>query len=256
MSVRKPARTALITGGSRGIGLAVARELLDRGMSVCITGRKQPGLDAAVDELAEGDRVLAVAGSTADPEHRARTVALAVERFGSLDILVNNAGINPTFGPLMATSLEVVATAIHANVLAPLGWIQEAVTAWMGAHGGSVVNVGSIAGVRAQLGLGAYTASKAALLHMTRQLAFELAPEIRVNAVVPALVKTVFASALWEDNEANLLGHYPLGRLGTPRDVAKAIAFLAGDDASWITGEQLVVDGGLLVNDAVSEPAY
>src|SRR5882757_3068834 len=129
----------------------------------------------------------------------------------------------------------------------PPGWERTA---------GSVVNVGSIAGVRAQLGLGAYTASKAALLHMTRQLAFELAPEIRVNAVVPALVKTVFASALWEDNEANLLGHYPLGRLGTPRDVAKAIAFLAGDDASWITGEQLVVDGGLLVNDAVSELAY
>jgi NAD(P)-dependent dehydrogenase (short-subunit alcohol dehydrogenase family) len=124
----------------------------------------------------------------------------------------------------------------------------------MGGHGGSVVNVGSIAGLRAQLGLGVYSTSKAALLHMTRQLAFELAPEIRVNAFVPALVKTRFASALWEDNEANLLAHYPLGRLGTPQDVAKAIVFLVGDDASWITGEQLVVDGGLLVNDAVSAP--
>jgi NAD(P)-dependent dehydrogenase (short-subunit alcohol dehydrogenase family) len=254
MSVRTAARTALITGGSRGIGLAVARELLDRGMSVCITGRKQPGLDAAINELAEGDRVLAVAGSTADPEHRARTVALAVERFGSLDILVNNAGINPTIGPLMATPLETVAKALQTNVLAPLGWIQVAVNAWMGEHGGSVVNVGSIAGLRTQQGLGAYTTSKAALLHMTRQLALELAPQIRVNAVVPALVKTRFASALWEDNEASLLDHYPLGRLGTPQDVAKAIVFLVGDDASWITGEQVVVDGGLLVNDAVSEP--
>jgi NAD(P)-dependent dehydrogenase (short-subunit alcohol dehydrogenase family) len=164
MGGRAAARTALITDGSRGIGLAVARELLDRGTSVCITGRKQPALDAAMNELAEGDRVLAVAGWTADPEHRARTVALAVERFGSVDIPVNNAGINPTLAPLMATPLETVAKAFQTNVLAPLGWIQEAANAWMGEHGGSVVNVGSIAGLRAQLGLGAYATSKAALL--------------------------------------------------------------------------------------------
>jgi NAD(P)-dependent dehydrogenase (short-subunit alcohol dehydrogenase family) len=195
MSARTSPRTALITGASRGIGLAVARELLDNGMSVCITGRKQPALDAAIEELADDDRVLAVAGSTADPEHRKRAVALTVERFGSLDILVNNAGINPTTGPLMATPLETVAKAFHTNVLAPLGWIQEAVKACMGEHGGSVVNVGSIAGLRARLELGAYTTSKAALLHMTRQLAFELAPEIRVNARLQRVVRLPASNA-------------------------------------------------------------
>jgi NAD(P)-dependent dehydrogenase (short-subunit alcohol dehydrogenase family) len=248
-------RVALITGASRGIGLAVAREFLDRGMSVCITGRKEHALAAAVEELNAPDSVLAVPGSSADVAHRADAVAQTVARFGSLDVLVNNAGINPTYGALMSTDLAVVDKAVSTNVVAPLGWVQEAFRQWMGEHGGAVVNVASIAGMRAQLGLGAYAASKAALLHLTRQLAYELAPNIRVNAVVPALVRTRFASALWENNEDELLAHYPLHRLGTPQDIAKAIAFLACDDSAWITGDSLVIDGGLLVNDSVSRPA-
>jgi NAD(P)-dependent dehydrogenase (short-subunit alcohol dehydrogenase family) len=249
------AGVALVTGASRGIGLAVAHEFVGRGMAVCITGRSESSLVEAVEELNAPERVLAVAGSSADPAHRADAVARTIARFGSLDVLVNNAGINPTYGPLMSTDLAVVGKTMATNVVAPLGWIQEAVHRWMGTHGGAVVNVASIAGMRAQLGLGAYATSKAALLHLTRQLAYELAPGIRVNSVVPALVRTRFASALWENSEDQLLAHYPLRRLGTPLDIAKAVAFLACDDSSWITGDSLVIDGGLLVNDSVSRPA-
>ncbi|WP_217576446.1 SDR family oxidoreductase [Streptomyces sp. GbtcB7] len=250
MTVR---RTALVTGASRGIGLAVARAFLDRGMRVCITARNQEALDKAAAGLGAPDSVLALAGSSSDPEHRAVAVARTMGRFGSVDILVNHAGINPTYGPLVGADLNVVQKTLATNVVAPLGWVQEVHRAWMGEHGGAVVNIGSIAGLRPQLGLGAYVTSKAALLHLTRQLAFELGPDIRVNAVVPALVRTKFAAALYDGNEPALLAHYPLGRLGRAEDVASAVAFLASDEAQWITGESLVVDGGLLVNDSVSE---
>jgi NAD(P)-dependent dehydrogenase (short-subunit alcohol dehydrogenase family) len=249
------AATALVTGASRGIGLAVAQEFLRRGMAVCITGRKDHSLVEAVEALGVPERTLAVAGSSADPQHRADAAAQTITRFGSLDVLVNSAGINPVYGPLMSTDLAVVDKAMTTNVIAPLGWIQEAFRRWMGQHGGAVVNVAAIAGVRTQLGLGAYTTSKAALLHLTRQLAYELGPGIRVNAVVPALVRTRFAAALWENAEDELIAHYPLRRLGTPEDIAKAVAFLACEDSSWITGDTLVIDGGQLVNDSVSRPA-
>jgi NAD(P)-dependent dehydrogenase (short-subunit alcohol dehydrogenase family) len=245
--------TALITGGSRGIGLATAKALVARGARVCITARKEPGLKDAAAELGDEGVVLTVAGSTTDPEHRAHAVAATIERFGALDVLVNCAGVNPVYGPLADADLATIERVLAANVLAPLGWVQAAQRAWLAEHGGVIVNVGSVAAVRAQLGLGAYATSKAALLHMTRQLAYELGPRVRVNAVLPALVRTRFAEALWS-NEAELLRHYPLGRLGMPEDVAEAIVFLASPQAAWITGESLTVDGGMLVNDSVSVP--
>jgi NAD(P)-dependent dehydrogenase (short-subunit alcohol dehydrogenase family) len=243
--------TALVTGGSRGIGLAVAHAFVARGMNICITARHEDTLRAAAAELGTDERVLTVAGSTTDAEHRANAVAAAVERFGSLDVLVNSAGVNPVYGPLVDADLAMIDKVLASNVIAPLGWIQQAHRTWMGEHGGAVVNVASIAGVRAQLGLGAYATSKAALLHLTRQLAYEMGPEVRVNAVLPALVRTRFAEALWS-HEAELIEHYPLGRLGVPEDIAEAIVFLASPQSGWITGESLSVDGGLLVNDSVS----
>lgn len=250
-------RTALITGGSRGIGYAIAAELLGRGAAVTITARKQGPLDAAAaqlrsgcgvagDGVAGGDRVLAVASNTGHESAREATVVSTIEKFGSLDILINNTGINPVFGPLMHADLDGVRKIFDTNVVAALGYVQQAYRAWMGEHGGAVVNIASVAGLRSSGVISAYGASKAALIRLTEELAWQLAPRIRVNAVAPGVIDTSFASAIVDGNEGQAARKYPMGRLGTPEDVARAVAFLASDEAEWLTGETVRVDGGLL----------
>ncbi len=240
-------RVALLTGATRGIGLALAEELVARGASVVITARKPDALEQAVARLdPDGSgRATASRGSADDAEHQAATVALAMERYGRLDHLVNNAAINPQYGPLMDADLSAVRKVFDVNVTATLAWTQLAWRAWLGEHGGSVLNVASVGGIRAGSPIGAYNASKAALIHLTRQLGVELGPKVRVNAIAPAVVKTTFARALYEGHEEEVADAYPLKRLGVPTDTAKAGAFLLSDDASWITGETLVVDGGV-----------
>jgi NAD(P)-dependent dehydrogenase (short-subunit alcohol dehydrogenase family) len=238
-------KVALVTGGSRGIGLGIAAELLAHGACVCITGRKQPDLDAAVSELDAGGRVLAVAGSTDDGEHRADAVRRTVEAYGGIHLLVNNAATNPQYGPLVEADLDAVRKVMEVNVVAPIGWVQEACRGGLREHGGAILNIASIGGLRAGAMIGAYNASKAALIHLTRQLAVELGPEVRVNAIAPAVVKTRFARALYEDREEEVAATYPLRRLGTPADTAGIARFLLSDEASWITGETVVVDGGV-----------
>jgi len=136
-------------------------------------------------------------------------------------------------------------------VLAALGWVQHVHKAWFAGHGGAVVNVASVAGLRPATGIGMYGASKAALIHLTQQLAVELAPAVRVNAVAPAVVKTRFATALYEGREAEVAAAYPLKRLGVPGDVAGAVAYLASDEAAWVTGQTIVVDGGMTCTGGV-----
>ena len=184
-------------------------------------------------------------GSADDEAHQAEAVARAVERFGSLDVLVNNAAVNPQYGPLVDADLSAVRKVFEVNCTAVLGWTQQAWRAGMSTDGGSILNVASVGGIRAGSPIGAYNASKAALIHLTRQLAVELGPRVRVNAIAPAVVKTSFARALYEGREQEVADAYPLKRLGVPEDTAKAAAFLLSDDASWITGETLVVDGGV-----------
>ena len=240
-------KTALITGGSRGIGLAIARRILALGGRVAITGRKQAGLNEALSGLDAADRAIAIAGSAADGEHCREAVTRARETFGSLDLLVNNAATNPQYGPLVEADLGAIRKVLEVNVVGPITWMQEAWKQGMSESGGAILNVASVNGLRTVDKLGAYNVSKAAVLHLTRQMALELAPNVRVNAIAPGLVKTRFARVLWEDREAEAAAVYPLARLGEPDDVAGIACFLLGDGASWITGATVVVDGGALL---------
>jgi NAD(P)-dependent dehydrogenase (short-subunit alcohol dehydrogenase family) len=244
-------RVAIITGASRGIGLGIAAELVRQGAKVCITARKPEPLADAVKELGGPDVAIAVPGKADDPDHQAEAVAKTIEAFGCLDMLVNNTGINPVYGPVTDADPTAAAKIMAVNVLGPLAWTRRARDAWMGEHGGAIVNVASIAGLRPSPGIGLYGVSKAALIRLTTELAVELAPRIRVNAVAPAVVKTKFATALYEGREEQVSAAYPLKRLGVPEDIAGAVAFLLSDAASWITGQTLVLDGGVSLAGAL-----
>jgi NAD(P)-dependent dehydrogenase (short-subunit alcohol dehydrogenase family) len=244
-------RVAIITGASRGIGLGIAAELVRQGARVCITARGSDALAAAVAGLGGPDVAIAVAGKADDPDHQAEAVARTIEAFGSLDMLVNNTGINPVYGPVADIEPAAAAKILGVNVLAPLAWTRRARDAWMGEHGGSIVNVASIAGLRPSPGIGMYGVSKAALIRLTAELAVELGPRIRVNAIAPAVVKTKFATLLYEGREEQVSDAYPLKRLGVPEDIAGAVAFLLSDAASWITGQTLVLDGGVTLTGGV-----
>jgi NAD(P)-dependent dehydrogenase (short-subunit alcohol dehydrogenase family) len=250
-------RVALVTGSSRGIGQAIAAELLDRGANVVITSRKADPLAEAARELVDGhaggaaERVLAVPGNASADEDRAEVVRRTMEQFGRLDVLVNNTGINPTFGFLPDADLSAARKIFDTNVVGALGFVQLAWRAWLAEHGGSIVNIASTAGLRSTGVLGIYGASKAALIRLTEELAWQLGPKVRVNAVAPAVVKTKFAEALYSGREEEASAAYPTKRLGTPEDVARLVAFLASDAAEWISGDTVRVDGGLLATGSL-----
>jgi NAD(P)-dependent dehydrogenase (short-subunit alcohol dehydrogenase family) len=244
-------RTALVTGASRGIGLAIAQRLVDEGARVVITARGQETLEAAVAQVSgsaparearvSAGPIIGIAGKADNAEHRAEVLQRIASEFGQLDYLVNNAGINPAYGSLAELSDDAARKIFEVNVLATLAWSREAVAAGLTT---SIVNIASIAGVTAAPGIAMYGVSKAALINLTAQLAFELAPNIRVNAVAPAVIKTDFARALYEGRERQVADAYPLKRLGMPADVAGPVCFLLSEDAAWITGQTIIIDGG------------
>lgn len=238
-------KVALITGASRGIGLAVAARIVAEGGRVAVTARKPEPLQEAVTALGGHQVALGIAGRADDPDHQLETVERVQREYGRLDVLVNNTGINPAYGRLTELDEGAARKIMDVNVLAALCWTRQALDHGLGAHGaGAVVNVASVAGQRPAPGIAFYGVSKSALIGLTVQLAAELAPDVRVNAVAPAVVRTRFAAALYEADEEKAAAAYPLGRLGEPEDVAAAVAFLASSDAAWVTGQTLTLDGG------------
>ncbi|MFE9097492.1 SDR family oxidoreductase [Streptomyces sp. NPDC007264] len=244
-------KVALVTGASRGIGYGIAEAFVARGDRVCITGRNEEALKEAAEKLG-ADRVIGVAGKAHDEAHQATAVQRTMEAFGRVDFLVNNAGTNPVFGPIADLDLGVARKVFETNVISALGFAQRAWHAWQKDNGGAIVNIASVAGLAPSPFIGAYGVSKAAMINLTQQLAHEFAPRVRVNAIAPAVVKTKFAQALYEGREAEAAAAYPLGRLGVPSDIGGAAAFLTSDQSDWITGQTLVVDGGIFLNAGVA----
>ncbi|MFD5625365.1 SDR family oxidoreductase [Streptomyces sp. NPDC127072] len=239
-------RAAIVTGASRGIGLAIAEELAGAGARVCVTARDADAVALAATRLGG----VGLAGSVADPGHLRRLTALALREFGRIDVVVNNAAVNEPYGPLMDADSDRWREAFTVNVEAPLRLVRCVWRAWMSEHGGSVVNICSEGATHVGPNVGAYSTSKAALLHLTQQLAGELAPGVRVNSVSPGLVRTEMARFVWEGAEDELGAGLPLGRIGRPEDIARAVTWLASDAAGWITGADLLVDGGTRVRAA------
>ena len=245
-------KAAVITGGSKGIGKGIAQAFVDAGANVLITARKPDVLEAAVAEL--GPNASWTAGHTGKPEDGERVIAECIERYGSCDVLVNNAATNPWAGPLIDAPLGMWDKTVEVNLRGPLAWSQIAWQQWMKDHDGcSIINIASVGGYKTSSNLGLYGVLKAALIHMTQQLASELAPNVRVNALAPAVIRTDFARILWE-GEAGVkaAASYPLKRLGEPSDVGEAAVYLAAG-ASWMTGQTLVLDGGALIATGVPD---
>jgi NAD(P)-dependent dehydrogenase (short-subunit alcohol dehydrogenase family) len=248
MELRLDGKVALVTGASRGIGMAIAGRFAQSGAKVMISSRKPEALEQAAAQMTAGGAEVAWhAANVGDPDQAAVCVNATVERFGSVDILVNNAATNPYYGPIIDIEPSQARKTVLVNQEAVLHWTQLAWRASMRDNGGSVINISSIGGLAVEPGIGWYNVTKAAVAHLTRQMAGELGPGVRVNALAPGLVRTEFARALWENAGDAVAKRLPLKRLGEPEDVANAALFLASDAASWITGHVLVIDGGAMV---------
>ena len=248
MELRLDGKAALVTGGSRGIGLGIARAFAEAGAQVMITSRKSDACEAAAAEIGHG--VQWFASNAGDPVQAEACVDATLQAFGRLDVLVNNAGANPYAGPTIDVDLGRWEKTLQINVTAPLVWTQLAWNKYMkGSEGGcSVINVASVGGFQTSEILGVYAVTKAALIHLTKQLAAELGPQARVNCLAPGLVKTDFSKILWEDGrDVEVAKRYPVGRLGETVDIAGAALYFAADTGSWVTGQTLVLDGGGLI---------
>jgi NAD(P)-dependent dehydrogenase (short-subunit alcohol dehydrogenase family) len=241
MNISLEGKTALVTGASRGIGRAIAAAYSAAGASVMLTSRKIDQLEAAAAEMSGPVEVFAA--NAGDPEAAKACVAATVERFGAVDILVNNAATNPYFGPTLGVDEGRFDKTFQVNIKGPVFWTQAVWEASMRDRPGVVLNIASVGGLRAEGALGVYNLTKAALIHLTRQLAHELG-RTRVVGIAPGLVKTDFAAVLVDNFGERLAAQLPTGRLGEPEDIANLALFLVSDQASWITGETYVIDGG------------
>jgi NAD(P)-dependent dehydrogenase (short-subunit alcohol dehydrogenase family) len=242
---RLDGKVALVTGASRGIGRAIAEAFVRAGAKVMLSSRKKPALEAAAAAI--GGAVDVFAAHAGSPEQGAACIAATLERFGGLDILVNNAATNPHYGPAIDVDAAAFDKIFEVNLRGPLFWTQEAWRRSMRERGGAILNIASVGGMSFGGEIGIYDTSKAALIHLTKHLAVELGPRVRVNAIAPGLVRTDMAKVLVETWGEQAARRWPLRRIGEPADIAGAALYLASDAASWVTGQVLAVDGGALL---------
>jgi NAD(P)-dependent dehydrogenase (short-subunit alcohol dehydrogenase family) len=241
MEISLRGKTAIVTGASRGIGKAIAKSFVDAGAQVMLTSRKLDALQAAAKEMdGETDVFAANAGEI---DQAQACIDATMKRFGKIDILVNNAATNPYYGQTLGVDSARFDKTFQVNLKGPLFWSQAVWNASMQNNPGVILNIASVGGLRAEQGLGVYNLTKAAVIHLTSQLACELG-KTRVVGIAPGLVKTLFASVLIENVGDKLASALPTKRLGEPQDIANLALFLCSDLASWITGETYVIDGG------------
>jgi dehydrogenase/reductase SDR family protein 4 len=242
-------RNAIITGATRGIGLAMAKSFLEAGATVTLCGRKQEGVDGALAELAPfSDRVLGLVAHVGQSESLAALVEAARLQFGTVDVLVNNAGTNPYYGPILDSEEPAWDKTMDVNLKGP--YTLSKLVAKQMADGGSIINIASIAGLTAFVDQGIYSVSKAGLIMLTKVMARELGRQkIRVNAICPGLIKTQLSAAMWSDSkiEKKITSLKALGRIGETDELTGAALYFASEASSFTTGAVLQVDGGMVI---------
>lgn len=248
-------KVVIITGGSRGIGRAMALAFADAGAKVVVASRKQEGVDAVAAEIASrGGTALTVAAHMGQEEAVSALVKRVVEVFGGVDVAINNAATNPHFGPILTATPSLWDKILDVNLRGPFFLCQQVAPIMEKQGGGVIINVASTAGIRPSTGLGIYGVSKAGLIMLTKVLAVELGPSnIRVNAIAPGVIKTRFSRALWEAEviAQTVQGATPLGRLGEPEDIVGAALYLASPLSSYVNGEVLLIDGGMSISGGI-----
>ena len=241
-------KIAIVTGGSRGIGEAIARGFAEQGAAVVISSRKQEGLDAVAKSInASGGKAVPIACHAGKPDDIAALFDRVNKELGGVDILVNNAATNPYFGPAVDISEGAFDKTLEVNLKGYFVMIQHAARQMKTAGGGSIINIASIAGIRPGPNEVTYALTKAAVINMTKGFAKELGPDgIRVTAIAPGLVETHFARVLVETKEIHdrIIAHTPLRRHGQPSEIAGAAIYFASAASSFATGATLVLDGG------------
>lgn len=245
-------KVAVITGGSRGIGLAIAEAYAAAGARIVIASRKQDACNEAVAQIeASGGEALAIAAHTGDQAAIDRLVAQTTETFGGIDILVNNAATNPHFGPFLTAEESHWEKILDVNVKGYFRMAKACVPSMRERGGGKIINMASVAGFEPQTMMGVYCVSKAAVLMMTKVLAAELAADnIQVNAIAPGFVKTKFSSALWVNDQIHdmIVKTIPQKRMAAPEEISGIALYLASAASSFTTGAEFVIDGGQLIS--------